>query len=182
VIRHADPERDGAGCAAIYAPWVTNTAVSFEEDPPTAADFAERIEDTSRTHPWLVLEQNGTVVGYTYASPHRSRAAYQWAAEVAVYIDRDARRSGVGRALYTVLFDLLRRQRLHVAYAGITLPNPGSEGLHRAMGFEPVGVYERVGWKAGQWRDVSWWALELLPREDGPPPEPPLGPQRLDAG
>jgi L-amino acid N-acyltransferase YncA len=182
VIRHADPKRDAAACAAIYAPWVANSVVSFEREPPTAADVAERIERTSRTHAWLVLERDGAVAGYAYAYPHRARAAYQWAAEVSVYIDLGARRSGVGRELYTALFGLLRRQRIHVVYAGLTLPNPASEGLHRAMGFARVGVYERVGWKTGGWHDVAWYGLELLPRVDGAPPEPPLGPQRLGEG
>jgi L-amino acid N-acyltransferase YncA len=179
MIRHADPERDAAACAAIYAPWVAESVVSFEENPPTEADFAERMERTGATHPWLVLERDGVVAGYAYAYPHRARAAYQWAAEASVYIDRGARRSGAGRALYTALFDLLRRQRLRVVYAGLTLPNEASEGLHRAMGFTRVGVYERVGWKFGAWHDVAWYGLELLPRVDGAEPEPPLGPQRL---
>lgn len=179
MIRHANPERDAAACAALYAPWVTTSAVSFEERPPDAAEFARRIETTSRTHPWLVFEQHGTAVGYAYASPHRARAAYQWTTEVSVYVDADTRGSGIGRALYTALFGLLRRQGFRKAYAGMTLPNPASEGLHRSMGFVPVGVYERVGWKLGAWHDVAWVVLDLLPREDGPP-APLLPPQRLD--
>ncbi len=181
MLRHADPVRDAAACAAIYAPWVERSAVSFESEPPDAAAFTHRIERISRAHPWIVLERDGEVAGFAYASPHRERDAYRWAAEVSAYVRPDARRTGAGRTLYTALFDLLRRQGIRVAYAGITLPNPGSVGLHEALGFRRLGVYERVGYKAGAWHDVGWWALELLPRENGAAPAPPLAPQRLPA-
>ena len=114
-------------------------------------------------------------MAYAYASPHRARAAYRWAADVAVYVDDGHRRRGAGRRLYRALFELMRRQGLRVACAGITLPNPASVGLHEAVGFEPVGVYRRIGWKAGAWRDVGWWELLLAgsdPDDHRPPPEP----------
>jgi L-amino acid N-acyltransferase YncA len=174
MVRHADARRDAAACAEIYAPYVVGSAVSFEEAAPTAAAFAERIAGVQATHPWLVAEEGGRVVGYAYASPHRDRAAYRWACDVAVYVDRTHQRRGVGRALYEALFDELREQGLHLAVAGVTLPNDASVGLHEALGFEPVGVYRGIGWKAGAWRDVGWWWLRLLPADhDGaPPPEP----------
>lgn len=178
MVRHADPARDAAACAAIYAPFVRDTAVSFEEEPPQAADMAERIARTLPTHPWLVAEGAGAVAGFAYASPHRARAGYRWAADVAVYVDPKAHRSGVGRELYTALLGLLRRQGLHTACAGITLPNAASVGLHEALGFRPVGIYRGIGWKAGAWRDVGWWQLALT-SGDGPPAEP-LGPQCLE--
>jgi L-amino acid N-acyltransferase YncA len=178
ILRHADPERDAASCAAIYGPYVTGSPASFEEVAPTPAEFSDRIARATRTHPWLVLQENGKVVGYAYASPHHPRPAYRWAADVAVYIDPAHHRSGAGRRLYGALFELLRRQRLWVAVAGITLPNDASVGLHRALGFEQVGVYRDIGWKAGAWRDVSWWQLRLCTPADRPPAEP-LGPQRL---
>jgi phosphinothricin acetyltransferase len=172
IVRDAIPDRDAAACLEIYAPFVRETFVSFEEGVPSIEEFRERIRSTSRTHPWLVLEDRGEVVGYAYASPHRSRAGYRWAADVTVYVAPSHRRAGVGRRLYAELFERLRRQRFHVALAGVTLPNDASLGLHRAMGFKPVGVYERIGWKAGAWRDVSWWQLELAPPTDEPPSEP----------
>jgi phosphinothricin acetyltransferase len=173
TIRHADPARDGADCAAIYAPAVAGGAISFEEPPPPdAAAMAARIAETSRTHPWLVLDDGDRVRGYAYASAHRTRAAYRWAADVAIYVDAGYHRRGAGRRLYLVLLDLLRRQGLRVACAGIALPNQASVGLHEALGFELVGVYRRIGWKAGAWRDVGWWQLPLDPDDDGPPAEP----------
>jgi L-amino acid N-acyltransferase YncA len=182
MLRHADPARDAADCAAIYAPYVADTSVSFEEVPPTSQEFAELIERTSRTHPWLVLEHGGRIVGYANASPHRTRAAYRWAADVAIYVDPRHQRRGAGRRLYEALFELMARQGLHIACAGITLPNDASIALHRALGFEHVGTYRDIGWKAGAWRDVSWWQLRLGPADDdGAPPAEPREPQRLPA-
>jgi phosphinothricin acetyltransferase len=181
TIRHADPARDGADCAAVYAPAVAGAAVSFEEPPPPdAAAMAARIAATSATHPWLVLDDGARVRGYAYASAHRPRAAYRWACDVAIYVDDGYRRRGAGRRLYLALFELLRRQGLRAACAGITLPNEASVGLHEALGFEPVGVYRRIGWKAGAWRDVGWWQLALAPDDDAPPAGP-GSPPRLDA-
>jgi phosphinothricin acetyltransferase len=182
-IRHAEPGRDGTACAAIYAPYVADSAVSFEEVAPTAAQFATRIAETSARYPWLVLEDGGRVVGYAYATEHRSRAAYRWAVDVGIYVDGAHRRRGAGRQLYEALFGLLRRQQLRIACAGVTLPNDASIGLHRALGFEHVGTYPAIGWKAGAWHDVSWWQLQLAPNGDEsgdhrPPPDP-LPPPRL---
>jgi L-amino acid N-acyltransferase YncA len=173
MIRAADPRRDAAACAAIYAPYVLDSPVSFEEAAPGAQDVAARIARTATTHPWLVHERQGTVVGFAYASPHRERAAYRWAADVSVYVDAHHQGRGVGRALYEALFALLREQRIRIACAGITLPNDASVGLHESLGFERVGIYRAIGWKAGAWRDVGWWQLRLLPAEDDhAPPEP----------
>ena len=123
--------------------------------------MATRIEAKLPRYPWLVADDNDSVIGYAYAGAHRERAAYAWSAEVSVYVAETARRRGVARRLYQTLFDLLDRQGYRMAYAGITLPNPASVGFHEAMGFEPVGVYHNVGWKHGQWRDVGWWELVL---------------------
>jgi L-amino acid N-acyltransferase YncA len=172
IVRDAMPDVDAAACLAIYAPFVRDTWVSFEEQVPTVYDFRGRILATISTHPWLVLEADGQVVGYAYSSSHKPRAGYRWAADVTVYIDSTHRRAGAGRRLYTELFDRLRRQGFQVACAGVAMPNEASVGLHRAMGFELVGVYKRIGWKAGAWRDVSWWQLELIPADDSRPPDP----------
>jgi L-amino acid N-acyltransferase YncA len=176
VLRDADPDRDAAACAAIYEPYVRDTCISFEERPPTAEEFRTRIRTTMATHPWLVAEDGGVVIGYAYASTHRPRAAYRWAADVTVYLAPTHHRAGVGRALYTELFERLRRRNFRVLCAGVTLPNDASVGLHRAMGFETVGIYKRIGWKLGAWRDVVWLQLEIGSQTDEVPAEPILGP------
>jgi L-amino acid N-acyltransferase YncA len=176
-IRDADPERDAASCASIYAPSVENNPTSFEERPPDIAEMADRIARTATTHPWLVADAGGDVVGYAYACPHRERPAYRWAVEVSVYVAGDRQGSGLGRSLYEALIDRLRRQRFQVALAGITLPNEASIVLHEQLGFVPVGVLRRIGWKAGAWRDVGWWQLDLMLPGAGPPAEP-LAPLR----
>jgi L-amino acid N-acyltransferase YncA len=175
-IRHADPRRDAGACLEIYAPFVTDSSTSFETTPPTLAEFATRIERLAASHAFLVAtDGDGTLAGFAYAGPHRERAAYRWAADVSVYLGEHHRGKGIGKQLYTVLFDLLRRQRIRVAVAGITQPNEASMALHRACGFELVGTYRKIGWKAGAWRDVTWLQLELAPAvSDGtdPPPDP----------
>jgi L-amino acid N-acyltransferase YncA len=163
----ADTDGDAAACASIYEPFVTGSAVSFEIVPPDGPEMARRIETT---HAWLVAETDGLLAGFAYGGSHRARAAYRWATEVSVYVHPEHRRRGVGRALYGELLPLLARLGLQVALAGITLPNPGSVALHEAIGFQPVGVYRRIGWKAGAWHDVGWWQLELAPARDDPPP------------
>lgn len=172
MLRLATPE-DGAALAAVYAPYVVDAAQSFEEAPPTAAEMARRVAATVPQRPWLVAEDGG-VVAYAYAGPHRSRPAYRWCVEVSVYVHPDHHRKGHGRRLYGALFELLRRQGYRRAYAGITLPNAGSVGLHEALGFAAVGVYEGVGYKAGRWHDVGWWTLPLLPPVAHPPEPRPL--------
>ncbi|HEY8082099.1 MAG TPA: GNAT family N-acetyltransferase [Solirubrobacterales bacterium] len=172
IIRSADPQKDAAPCAAIYAPHVVESATSFEEDPPSATAFAERIARTALTHPWLVAEHDSEVVGFAYACPHRARPAYRWAADVSVYVAGGHRGLGCGRALYGELLERLRRQRFQVACAGITLPNQASVALHERFGFAPVGVYRRIGWKDNGWRDVGWWQLELQPAIHEQPAEP----------
>lgn len=170
MIRPADPARDAAACAAIYAPFVVDSPASFEETPPDAAELARRMQ---RTHAFLVDERDGRVAGFAYAGPHRERAAYRWAADVSVYVDPAFHRRGVGRALYATLLPQLRERGFRVACAGITVPNPGSVGLHESFGFEQVGVYRGIGFKHGAWRDVGWWQLQLAAQDDaGQPPEP----------
>ncbi|MGN6170008.1 MAG: GNAT family N-acetyltransferase, partial [Solirubrobacteraceae bacterium] len=172
TVRDADPARDATGCAAIYGPFVSETAISFEERIPTAADFAARIHRIQQTHPWLVAEQDTRVVGFAYGCPHRERAAYRFAAEVSVYIDPVFHHRGIGRGLYSALLGLLREQGLWIACAGIGLPNEASVALHESLGFVPVGVYRKIGYKFGQWWDVGWWQLALREPGEGPPPEP----------
>jgi L-amino acid N-acyltransferase YncA len=167
-IRDATAD-DAAACAAIYRPYVLDTAISFELDPPSPAEMADRITDTLRGHAWLVCEDGGRVVGYAYGGPHRTRAAYRWVCEVSVYLERSRRRTGAGRALYEALFDRLAERGLRTAVAGIAMPNDASVGMHRALGFDPVGTYRRIGWKHGAWHDVLWMQRAL--GGDEPPAE-----------
>jgi L-amino acid N-acyltransferase YncA len=180
LVRHADPDRDAAACAAIYAPYITAGVASLEERAPEPHEMANRIRIISRDYPWLVAELDGQVIGYAYASRHRERAAYRWAADVTVYISDDHHRRGVGRTLYRALFGLLERQGVYEVCAGVTLPNDASVGLHEAMGFAPVGVYRDVAFKFGQWRDVGWWQMSLRERRGGAPPVELGPPARLD--
>lgn len=167
TIRNA-VERDAPACAAIYAPYVTDTAITFESEPPTPAQLAGRIATAARRHAWLVLEVDGQVVGYAYGGPYKARAAYRWSCEVSVYLEGGRRRTGGGRALYDALLDRLAERGYRTAVAGMTLPNDASVGLHRALGFEPVGTYRRIGWKLGRWHDVAWVQRAIAPADDSP--------------
>jgi L-amino acid N-acyltransferase YncA len=164
-------ECDAEACAVIYAPYVTDTAITFENDPPLPAEMAVRIAAAIRTHAWVVLENEGRVVGYAYGGPFKPRAAYRWSCEVSVYLEHSRRRTGGGRALYDSLFARLAERGYRTAVAGMTLPNDASVGLHRAMGFEPVGIYRHIGWKHGTWHDVSWVQRRIASGQD-PPTEP----------
>jgi L-amino acid N-acyltransferase YncA len=172
TIRPADPARDGAACAEIYAPSVTSSPTSFELEPPDAAAFARRIAAYSATHQFLVAERAGKVVGFAYAARFAERPAYRWSVETSVYIDAAHHGEGLGRALYTELFERLRAQGFRVVMAGVTLPNAASVALHEGMGFEPAGVLPGIGWKFGAWHDVGWWTLRLPEPDEGTPAEP----------
>lgn len=155
---------DAAEVAAIYAPVVASTTISFETEPPTADIMRDRIQSTLQRLPWLVsLDQHGRVNGYAYAGKHRERAAYQWAVDTSVYIREDSRGQGLGAALYGELFRLLVDLGYYQAFAGIALPNAASVALHETVGFEPIGVYRSVGFKFGHWHDVGWWQRTLQP-------------------
>ena len=166
---------DAGGVLAVYAPVVEETAISFELVVPSVDEMAARIAERWPAHPWLVAEEQGTVVGYAYAGRFSGRAAYDWSVEVSVYIAAAARGRRVGRGLYTALFAVLAAQGYRQAMAGATLPNAASVGLHESMGFTPVGVYRAVGWKHGTWHDVGWWQRPLVDDD-----EPPTGPIPLD--
>ncbi len=170
MIRDAGPE-DAAACAAIYAPYVTDTAITFETEPPTPQEMGARIKQALETHAWVVVEDAGQVTGYAYAGPMKPRAAYRWSCEVSVYLELGRRRTGAGRALYEALFERLIARGYRTAIAGMTLPNDASVGLHKALGFEPIGTYRNIGWKLGGWHDVAWSQRTLAVLPD-PPAEP----------
>jgi phosphinothricin acetyltransferase len=166
-IRFADASH-AAAIAGIYRPVVESTAISFETVAPDREEMARRIAETTRNHPWLACEIGGRVAGYAYATKHRVRSAYRWSVDTSVYVDADFRQAGVGRGLYASLFAILAAQGYFNAYAGIALPNAASVGLHEAVGFRKIGVYQNVGYKFGEWRDVGWWQLELKAHEASP--------------
>jgi phosphinothricin acetyltransferase len=154
-------EEDAGAVLEIYAPYVRSTPASFETEVPDVEIMRSRISSTLKSHPWLVCETQGEVLGYAYASPYRSRAAYVWSLEVSAYVHPQAQHKGIGRALYTSLFQILKLQGIYNLYAVITLPNPASVGLHEALGFSPIGVFDHVGYKLGAWHNVGWWHLAL---------------------
>ena len=168
TIRLASDE-DATQLRDIYAPYCLQTPISFEEAPPDHAEMRRRVRKVGARFPWLVCDRGGDVLGYVYGGTHRERAAYRWSVEVTAYVRQDSQRKGIGRALYTSLFRLLALQGFYNAFAGITLPNPGSVGLHEALGFRPIGVYAAIGFKLGGWHDVSWYQLDLQPRPARPP-------------
>jgi L-amino acid N-acyltransferase YncA len=176
LIRVAE-ERDARAIAEIYAPAITEAVISFELTPPDAVEISRRMLSIQRQYPWLVYEESEAVLGYVYASVHNERAAYRWSVDVTAYIRHDAHRRGLGRALYTALFEILVLQGYRTACAGITLPNTASVQMHAAMGFEEVGVYHDVGYKFGKWHDVGWYERALaehLPEPTEPIPFPEL--------
>lgn len=166
-LRVATPD-DAEPIAAIYAPFVRDTVISFETTVPDTAEIAQRITATLETHPWLVAEEAGRVIGYAYASQHRSREAYRFSCDVTVYLADGARGRRLGTRLYTELFRLLRAQGFRNAFAGIALPNPASVALHESIGFRRLGIYRDVGFKLGAWHDVGWWQLVLDDTEAAP--------------
>lgn len=159
---------DAGEIATIYAQYVADTTISFEETPPKIAEMADRIAAGTQHYPWVVAELDGTVVGYAYGSLHRARPAYRWSVEVTVYVDRCAHRRGVGTRLYATLFERLRELGYHRAFSGIALPNASSEALHCAVGFSRIGVFERIGYKFGTWHDVAWYQRDLQPPDTMP--------------
>jgi L-amino acid N-acyltransferase YncA len=168
--------QDAEAIAAIYAPIVSGTTISFELDPPSVDEMRSRIAATLQQLPWLVSEDGaGHVDGYAYAGRHRERPAYQWSVDVTAYVRDDARGHGVGKRLYQRLLGALAQLGYGQAFAGIALPNDASVALHESVGFQPLGTYRRVGFKMGAWRDVGWWQREL------PAPSAPQPPRPFDA-
>jgi L-amino acid N-acyltransferase YncA len=168
TVRDAD-SADAPACAEIYRPYVTDTAITFETEPPTVAEMAGRIRRAAHSHAWLVAVLDQRVVGYAYGGPFASRDAYRWSCEVSVYLETGRRRTGAGRALYSALLPRLIERDFRVAVAKMTLPNDASRGLHAAMGFRDVGVHRRIGFKNGAWHDVAIAQLDLVP--DLSPPQ-----------
>ena len=169
MIRAATPD-DADAILAIYAPFVTDTTVSFEERPPTTHEMRDRI---ARSVEWLVYEDGPRILGYAYAAPFHGRAAYRWSVEVSIYLVEGAQRRGIGRALLAELLEHLRTRGYVNAFAGTTLPNAASVGLFESFGFERIALQKNVGFKLGAWHDVGWWQLQLR--------DPPVPPPAIDS-
>ncbi len=166
MIRMAS-RTDAQAVRYIYSPSVLKTATSFEVDLPPVEEFEKRIEEIQKQFPWLVCELNGVVVGYAYASPHRTRSAYAWSVESTVYVDESCRRQGIAKILYEKLFQILKQQGVVNVLAGITIPNMESIYFHESMGFQKIAQFKDIGFKMGKWWDVGWWQLQLQ-RPDKP--------------
>lgn len=159
---------DAAAIAAIYRPYVEETAITFEETPPDAEEMTRRIEKKRPTYPWFVAERDEEIIGYAYAGPLRDREAYRWTVELSVYVDRTRRGEGAGSTLYRALLRTLERQGFESAYGVVTLPNPESVGFHEALGFQRVALLPASGYKLGKWHDVAWYERSLGERTDDP--------------
>lgn len=176
MIRDASPD-DAAELVRIYAPYVRETAVSFEYEVPTVEAFAERIATTLERYPYLVAERDGSVVGYAYAGPFKARAAYDWSAELSVYVDRTVHDQGIGRALYEELEDRLRALGLVNLYACITTSDQEDEYIsfdsiyfHKRMGFTLAGRFRHCGCKFGRWYDMIWMEKRIADHVPNPAP------------
>lgn len=172
---HSDDAKD---LLEIYAPIVLNTATSFETEVPSTLTFKERIKLYSKKSPWLVATNGDKVIGYAYATDHRSRQAYQWSQEVTVYIHQDYRKQGIAEALYLKLLNLMKALGFRKAIAVITLPNEASILLHKKLGFNPIGEMTNIGYKLEKWHSTSWWDMDLQP--DTSPPNK-IGPMDIDS-
>ena len=177
LLIRAASEADAGALLEIYAPYVQKTAVTFEYEPPSAAEFAGRIRSTLAKYPWLVAEWDGEPLGYAYAGPFHSRPAYGWGAELSIYLRMDARRQGTGSALYRALEEVLRAQGVLNLNACIACPVREDEYLtfdsirfHERQGYRMVGKFTRCGYKFGRWYDMVW--MEKLIGAHTPTPAP----------
>lgn len=177
-IRFADPAQDAARILRVYRPYIEQTAITFEVDVPGEAEFERRVADIAKQFPYLLLEADGELIGYAYAHRQAERAAFDWNAELSIYLAQEWRGRGVGRALYALLMRLLQMQGYVNFYAVITGSNAGSIAMHEKMGFAQIGLHERTGYKFGQWHDTVW--LHKRVREGMPEKLRPIG--ELDAG
>lgn len=169
VIRLVN-EADAEQILSIYAPYIRDTVITFEYDIPTNDEFRNRIKEISTDYPYIVCLSDEKIVGYAYAHRHKERAAYQWNAELSVYIDESHKRCGIGKTLYGVLIEILKLQNVHNIYGGVTFPNEGSERLHEYFGFKKLGVYHSTGYKCNAWHDVMLFEKTIADYSRNPKP------------
>ena len=174
VIRPATLE-DAEAILGIYEFYIRNTTITFEIEVPTIAAFRERMDKIMAQFPWLVCEVDGEVAGYAYASKHGERAAYRWSADLSVYLHEKFHRRGIASRLYDEVIKLLQKQGYCTVYAGVSTPNPRSEGFHAAYGFRCLGEFKNVGYKMGQWLGVAWYELPIAEYKKAPAEPKPVG-------
>lgn len=167
-------EDDSESVLKIYAPFITNTAVTFEYKVPTIAEFKERMANILKIYPWLVCEIDNKIAGYAYASRFGEREAYKWSVDFSVYIDPEHHGKHIGKALYFALSGILRLQGFYNAYAAVSVPNIKSERLHESFGFKAIGVYRNVGYKLGSWRDIKMYELKIQEHAQSPAEPAPI--------
>ena len=163
-------EQDIPAILEIYRPYVQETNISFEYEVPSLEEFSQRVRSIAADYPYLICEEAGTILAYAYAHRQMERAAYQWNAELSVYVDRAHRRQGLGRALYQALMELLPLQNVRTVYGIVTSPNPGSEGLHQSFGFHQAGLHHNTGYKGGTWLDTIWFEKQIGDYDPSPAP------------
>lgn len=173
-------EMDAAAILAVYAPYILETVITFEYDVPPVEEFAGRIRTIIKEYPYLVCELDGKVAAYAYGHRHMERAAYQWNAELSVYVDRDQVHRGMGKALYAAVMEILKLQNIQTVYGIVTSPNENSERLHDSMGFTHRALFPQMGYKFGKWLDVAWFEKNL--GDHGHSMEPFLGINSVDEG
>lgn len=167
TLRMATPA-DAAALRAIYVPYVEETCISFEYAAPTVDEFRGRIAQVLEKFPYILCEKDGVVLGYAYASPYRVRAAYAWSVEVSVYLSPAGQGRGVGAALYTAMFKLLKAQGVRMVFACVSGSNVRSNMFHKRMGFEAIGICKGAGYKRGQWLDVVSYQKAINPLVNEP--------------
>lgn len=165
---------DTAEILSIYRPYITGTAITFECEIPSLSEFAERVKEISLDYPYIVCLIDNKIVGYAYAHRQMERDAYQWNAELSVYIDKNHLRCGIGKILYSALIDILQLQNVCNLYGGVTVPNENSEKLHERLGFEKLGTYHKTGYKCGAWHDVAWFEKKIGRNDPQPSPFIPI--------
>jgi phosphinothricin acetyltransferase len=167
--------KDTASILEIYEPFITDTSITFEFDVPTESDFKERISNIQKKYPWIVCEIDGNIAGYAYASSYNERAAYDWSVDLSIYINPSYQKKKIGKSLYYALLEILKLQGFCNAVSLVTVPNENSEKLHKSFGFKEIGVFENIGFKFEEWKDVRWLGLKIQEY-----PECPLKPKRVD--
>jgi len=167
-------EEDIPEIRALYEPYVKNTAITFEVEVPSIEEFGNRIRSIAAEYPYIVCLSDRTIIGYAYAHRHMERAAYQWNAELSVYIGSRSQGRGIGKRLYAALMAILELQNVKNVYGGVTSPNEKSEKLHESLGFTKLGTYRNTGYKCGAWHDVIWFEKAIGAYNLNPEPFMPI--------
>ena len=161
--------KDCQSLLKIYSQYI-DTPITFETTLPNEIEFASRIKNITSFYPYIVCEDKGKIIGYAYAHRYKERDAYQWNAELSIYIDKEFTMSGLGKKMYGVLLEMLKLQGIKTFYGCVTLPNIKSENLHKSLGFNEVGIYKNTGYKCGKWHDVAWFEKAIASYDIEPKP------------